>query len=1063
MINGRSANLAFRGFVNRVAEPRRTTATGYVTAFTPDSNGVTSSMTVDVNGQSVPVSSPAGLVNVYTGMPVQITNYGSASAARWQVAGTGGFSGASGGSIGSTGILAETVVKTGYTIFSHGTSLVYDVSIDGTYIITRLNIFDDNEQVALSDINGYVEHMRIDGAAEQIIDPDGYVFYKYNVDRFVYVSPAGSTVGWSAGTLINGLTDKGYIVVDNRHNAINSPRLSAMYWTSGLEPGTKDYECYRLGNLNGVASITDNDHFGFAVGELSVSSGSYLLFDSVTGETTLRNSDIVFNSVLGDEVVRIYGKGSGERSPGDYDFGKVTSVHETLNTIEETWGVYRGTVAQIEVTMDHTFIKDLVTIGDPVAARITLGEEDNRSVIALRNRYGAVRAVLSTDEDGNAFAYIGNPPPEANSVSYDGATNTVTVDGHVVMRSADVVGRLQFAETGEFKIIDPDDPGRFGVTTPRGQYAYTTDGAGTTHLIRVDAWGPLVLEDVLGSGEWRTWVGGSQIFGDPRYRHFRIERGATARAGLFNGETPVAYMDATGKGYFTGEVTMESGLVSGDILITDGGMLTFDAISGKFDGGGIRWEKSGTEYLRIGTQVDLGSVVGNIVDSHTVDLSLYSDGSIYIIPGIGQQTIIGGMSYGESGSNYTAFSKTGDITLVGTATFTSPNGIIGPSWKPASDSTTALQLQNAAGDYVLNVDTSNKLIGIGTDMPAAKLHVKGSSSLGPLLKLSDTKVGYERDWSFSAEDSIFDIKDITAGNLIRLAILSNGNVGIGTTAPATLLHTLLASAATNAVTNVLTIGHNTSGTASASFGSRVLWELESSTTADQSAAALDVIWTDATHATRTSKVILSGTRSGTLYELAAFSGAEGVVLNETGESWADFRVEGDTATHLLFVDASADAVGIGTSAPGTRFHVLQTSADAGIRDIMRITHNSTGTPAKGFGVAIALAAELDGAENVVAGRLAAAWDTVGTEDYTGDLIGYASDAAGDREGWRVRASGSAAMLGLFGATPVLRPTTSHAAASFTANSGTAVNDASTFDGYTIKQVVKALRDLGALT
>jgi hypothetical protein len=41
-------------------------------------------------------------------------------------------------------------------------------------------------------------------------------------------------------------------------------------------------------------------------------------------------------------------------------------------------------------------------------------------------------------------------------------------------------------------------------------------------------------------------------------------------------------------------------------------------------------------------------------------------------------------------------------------------------------------------------------------------------------------------------------------------------------------------------------------------------------------------------------------------------------------------------------------------------------------------------------------------------------------------------------------------------------TTGVAAAAFTANSGTAVNDASTFDGYTLKQVVKALRNLGIL-
>jgi len=54
-------------------------------------------------------------------------------------------------------------------------------------------------------------------------------------------------------------------------------------------------------------------------------------------------------------------------------------------------------------------------------------------------------------------------------------------------------------------------------------------------------------------------------------------------------------------------------------------------------------------------------------------------------------------------------------------------------------------------------------------------------------------------------------------------------------------------------------------------------------------------------------------------------------------------------------------------------------------------------------------------------------------------------------------------LGFWGVGAVVtQPTTAGAAATFTANSGTAVNDASTFDGYTLKQVVKALRNMGLL-
>jgi len=46
----------------------------------------------------------------------------------------------------------------------------------------------------------------------------------------------------------------------------------------------------------------------------------------------------------------------------------------------------------------------------------------------------------------------------------------------------------------------------------------------------------------------------------------------------------------------------------------------------------------------------------------------------------------------------------------------------------------------------------------------------------------------------------------------------------------------------------------------------------------------------------------------------------GVVINEPGNS-NDFRVEGNTDTHALFVDGSTDNVGIGTSTPGAKLTV----------------------------------------------------------------------------------------------------------------------------------------------
>ena len=54
-------------------------------------------------------------------------------------------------------------------------------------------------------------------------------------------------------------------------------------------------------------------------------------------------------------------------------------------------------------------------------------------------------------------------------------------------------------------------------------------------------------------------------------------------------------------------------------------------------------------------------------------------------------------------------------------------------------------------------------------------------------------------------------------------------------------------------------------------------------------------------------------------------------------------------------------------------------------------------------------------------------------------------------------------LGVWNATPIIQPTTSVGEAAFSELSGTTVNDNTTFDGYTLRQVIKALRNIGLLT
>ena len=163
---------------------------------------------------------------------------------------------------------------------------------------------------------------------------------------------------------------------------------------------------------------------------------------------------------------------------------------------------------------------------------------------------------------------------------------------------------------------------------------------------------------------------------------------------------------------------------------------------------------------------------------------------------------------GDSDTNYAAFAADGSQTMHGTATLTSANGIISPVWKPASDSTTAMQMQTAAGAAVVTVDTTNERVGIGTTTPWAPLDVVGqgsfrASDLRPTNVLAtnaiDTDYSVLTYWNNGASGGIGTdgqgtsyLANTNFGVALRtgsgyLYLNQAGNVGIGTIAPATRL------------------------------------------------------------------------------------------------------------------------------------------------------------------------------------------------------------------------------------------------------------------------------------
>ncbi len=146
------------------------------------------------------------------------------------------------------------------------------------------------------------------------------------------------------------------------------------------------------------------------------------------------------------------------------------------------------------------------------------------------------------------------------------------------------------------------------------------------------------------------------------------------------------------------------------------------------------------------------------------------------------------------------------------------------------------------------------------------------------------------------------------------------NLGLGTTAPATLLHAYLSNATTSAIDDVVTIEHASSGTPAAGFGAALQFLLESSTTAAQDAGQITASWVVATHASRTARVCISAADYG---------------------AWREgFRVEGSgTATKIGFFGGTAvvkqaslttQLTTITHTAPGAEDFAIQDFVNTGV-------------------------------------------------------------------------------------------------------------------------------------
>lgn len=203
------------------------------------------------------------------------------------------------------------------------------------------------------------------------------------------------------------------------------------------------------------------------------------------------------------------------------------------------------------------------------------------------------------------------------------------------------------------------------------------------------------------------------------------------------------------------------------------------------------------------------------------------------------------------------------------------------------------------------------------------------------------------------------------------------------------------------------------------------------------------------------KVNINGSSGTANLNVTSASGVIGLQI--TGQNNADiFKIIASSGSTTVYkIDLS-----------GSLYSAVRDAGTNAVIDVAFFDHSSGGVLAAGFGTGIRVQAFDSTTASQDMARIRSLWTTITHASRASRSVASAYDSTGERDiiGWG--ANGTNPLLGFYptiAAAPIAQPTTSIAAATFVANSGTTVNDASTFDGYTMKQIVKALRNLGLLT
>ena len=240
------------------------------------------------------------------------------------------------------------------------------------------------------------------------------------------------------------------------------------------------------------------------------------------------------------------------------------------------------------------------------------------------------------------------------------------------------------------------------------------------------------------------------------------------------------------------------GGASGYVLQTDGlGNLTWTAQTGGSGGGGAGGANTTVQFNDSGLPNGVGTFTFNKTSNTlTVSTGNIFTNNVYASSSMGVGTSSLSYKFQVEGGR-ALFSPTSEAYAVGVRYNSSTNGV----WL-GSPSANAFQISNFGGTAYLNIDNGGN-VGVGTTTPSTQLHVASgiakaridttlNSSSNPEMQL--TAVGRQFNlgvgggtFATAAIQGSYYIYDNTAA-AYRMVVDVNGNVGIGTSSPATKFH-----------------------------------------------------------------------------------------------------------------------------------------------------------------------------------------------------------------------------------------------------------------------------------